>query len=162
MSSCAVALNSAVLSQMNETIKLPKTWCDVCGCMVKWDGHSERCKPKREKGWSEKRVAAWVGDTIHRLDIKLIALNMGLESDALEIFMQQYIVNAAMAVYMRDFHAADVMSSDHTLGTEFESRYVDSFRVEYLERLFPEYSSKILEAWCPPASLTLLDLVTNS
>jgi len=118
--------------------------------MVVTEGHELRCRPKSVKGWSDSRRAAWIGDTVHRVDVQLAVRLLGVAPEKWESEAQAFTSNVAQASYVRVMEPGLVGRSDHTAGTEFEARYFGAFREAYLRAVFPQVADQLLVAWQPP------------
>jgi len=126
-----------------------KVRCDVCGFNVNPDGHESRCRPAREPLSDAIRAAAWIGDAVHKLDVRMVAQCMNVPHVSCEAFLSAYVTNAAMREYMKIVEPG-VEGSAERLGTVFESRYFGDFRIQYLRTVFPAVADRVLALWTPP------------
>jgi len=149
----------------DEIVFVKKKLCNKCGFMVKVDGHDSRCVPQprvpdskfvsRAEDWDKRRHRAWIGDSVHRLDVQLIALYKKIQGPELEGFVQSYVSGEAQADYWRSILdksdlAQPQSSGTHALSSAFECNYSGWFRSEYLVRKFGELGAKAVNKWKPP------------
>lgn len=132
---------------MNDQIK---QHCAKCDCMVRWEGHEERCRVKSVGGWTDQRKASFYGDTVQKLDVQLAMRFLAIPCDLWGETMVLYTSNLAMATYMRTVINGD-QRSNHSLGTLFEASYFGDFRVNYLRAVFPTVCDNVLASWKPPS-----------
>lgn len=118
------------------TIPGPKVKCDVCGFVVKAEGHAERCRLPRTR----RPISELIGDAMHSLDVKLcMALSRSPGVHHTEL-AKKYLSAVGQKKYLLTQTGVrlDNKASDHTWGSEFETRYAGFFRYNYLEWLSVE------------------------
>lgn len=139
----------------NATAK-QKGFCDVCKFTVVLEGHVDRCRQPRENGkWKQIEKDAWIGDTVHRLDVQLGLIMCGVSDGMLGGEMSELVSSMQQAKYWHSLNdttnlAQPSGSSDHSVATAFECNYKGTFRTRYLRTVFPEHSETILEKWKIP------------
>jgi len=135
-----------------------KEFCSNCNLFVVSDGHAARCTTRRAQvntdlrvgsstKWTAERRRAWVGDAIHRADIRIAALIRGVPDIDKSKFELSYVDAKAQTKYLRDFYSNDIPLlnlSDHSVSTMFESRYFTEFRRAYLSRSFGTTSATVI------------------
>lgn len=130
------------LTEASEPARLDvsKVWCDVCCFNVNPDGHELRCRPSGVKSVSNSvRVAAWVGDAVHTVDVRVALVRERLSVRKLTRVCDWYKSAREQAKYLRRVLAqsdCEVMgASSHSVSTVFESLYHGTFRDRYLDYL---------------------------
>lgn len=127
-----------------------KVYCDKCNLFVVAEGHAERCnfssrgantdlRTGATTRWTTERRKAWIGDAIHKLDIRMAALIRGIPDIGKSNFENSYTDAVSQAKYMKEFESNSVPNinmSDHSISTMFEARYHTEFRRSYLSRKF--------------------------
>jgi len=138
--SCAVGLNSAVLSQIMSN---SKHLCETCGFMVVVEGHASRC---RISGSPEIHIRlrrmAWLGDIRHGADVRILLLCSGVPDDKLQLRAAEYVSNKHMADYYNKYDGPKeraLGTSAHSLATAFEASYVGTFRRDYLIHIASDF-----------------------
>jgi len=118
--------------------------CDVCGFTVVLDGHGDRCRVQVAFTSDEMR-AAWLGDAMHALDVRVLISNTALSIKNTTLVSQEYLSAVAQRRYLAtmDESYEELSSrSNHTWSTKFEMLYYGSFRSKYLLWLQAELFSK--------------------
>lgn len=116
-----------------------KARCGHCGCMVNPFGHKERCGPVPavESAYkSEMRRLSWLGDAVHRLDVRKYLLFDGITDAELEQKSQEYVSREAQAAYFSTVSDPDLLSRGASVNLRseaFEANYYGKFRKDYVE-----------------------------
>jgi len=132
-----------------------RVFCPNCECEVRPFGHESRCRPTRggtdrsSSTWDARRRRAWIGDTIHKLDVQLGALMTGINDRDLGRFFQNHTSAESQADYWRSLpDTSDLCvppgTNDHAISTAFEASYKGRFRSDYLRSLFPSHWEAVI------------------
>lgn len=113
--------------------------CLVCGFNVVTKDHDTRCQPQRTES-VDTRVAAWIGDAIHTLDVRLALVVAKLPVKRLSLVADMLKSGTAQHNYMMNIAPKHgfVIDTDVTIkraATLFESVYHGTFRDKYIEYL---------------------------
>jgi len=126
-----------------------KRYCPVCQFVVNPVDHESRCRLSSLNPSVETkellRKRAWIGDEIHKLDVKQVLLLRDIPVKELESEFQKYASNQAQAQYLKTYcvQLPDYLgSSDHSLATWFEANYYGRFRELYLQRVFTPFPDR--------------------
>lgn len=124
---------------MSESSADRKVFCDACQCNVNPDGHDKRCRPIKQPVPGQERVAAWIGDAIHTLDVRIALVRALIPEKRLSILCDTFKSASAQADYIRANATAlgldlDLAESDRRLSTGFEAGY-GRFRSKYISKL---------------------------
>lgn len=108
---------------------LARGHCMKCNCIVRVDGHAERCRVP----YKRDSAVTLVGDAQHALDVKSVVAGALPPGSHFTVVASAYLSAAAQRRYL-DMVDGVVTGfySDHTYGDMFESRYKGAFRREYL------------------------------
>jgi len=132
--------------------------------------------PILKLGQSEIKKLAWIGDSVHTLDIKLIVLAARTTEKELSVRMQRYISGKSQSDYLEKNYP-DMLPynwlKEHTKSSIFEAMYKTTFRIMYLQSVIREdqrpeltRSLKLLSEISllpePDAYLGTMDLSTRS
>jgi hypothetical protein len=122
--------------------------CKICECYINPEDHLTRCSGtinfsvhggKVNKKWSELKSLAWIGDTLHSLDIKLAANAIKILDKEKGAWHDLRTNAEAQAGYLT-IHKTDdddlIKLSTRQKSTVFEAMYYGEFRKEYLISLF--------------------------
>jgi len=135
-----------------------KVLCVNCSTFVVTAGHSARCVNRGSAlntdlrvgattRWTTERRQAWIGDAIHRIDIRLAAVIKGVSDVEKNGFETSYLDAGSQAKYMKDFYADSTpvyRLSNHSISTIFEARYHTEFRRAYLSRSFGTETATVI------------------
>lgn len=134
--------------------KPAKQFCTECEFMVVMEGHEERCRPQpvREVKWngvvrsdlssSDIRRLAWVGDAMHKLDLRLLLMATGAEDGQLQIEAAKYEERQAQAEWYDKYEGEKFDSAStgvKSRSTAFEASYYGVFRREYVSYLGKQF-----------------------
>lgn len=120
-------------------------FCERCQCHVNPNNHEERCAVVKSPISGDTRVAAWIGDAIHTLDVRLALVQARLPEKKLSVLGDTFKSAAAQAKYLRTRGAllgltVDINESDRRLSTQFEAMY-GNFRSYYITELINDVKS---------------------
>jgi len=116
-----------------EKPRMDKFDCPVCKFNVKQEDHHLRCRPNGHTT-SKKNFnkAAWIGDCLHDLDLRMILGSEDLEPAERHRLHNWYRSGPHQAEYMRQTGKSGPGDSEDKLSTLFEGGYQGAFRAEYL------------------------------
>jgi len=113
---------------------------DELSAEFKLSSSKKRDKPDKATFESPQSIkeSAWIGDTIHRLDVQLAILTSHIEESQRTIIMNDLISKRAQKEYLTKFEPDMIAFSDmsaHAASSVFESNYYGEFRVNYQKRV---------------------------
>jgi hypothetical protein len=121
-----------------------KDFCFRCSFYVKMDGHVERCRIKDLKDvtlisssgeWSIIKLKAWIGDTMHRLDVQVISILLKIPDKDKDQFTQDKCNGKAQASWLSTYSNWTGTQTGHkSMSTQFESLYKE-LRSDYIDSL---------------------------
>lgn len=113
-----------------------KVQCAVCGFVVRAEGHADRCRPVVDRNVvSGLRRAAWLGDALHTVDVRVALLLAGLEDKQLQVEATRLSSATAQAAFYKQWHGRKVKAasgSEDKLAQAFEASYNGRFRRRYI------------------------------
>jgi len=126
-------VQSECITHSCNSMPLGYTFCRACGCTVKVDGHTERCRPSGPTVTMELVYArAQFGDLLHTQDVLHALVDRRVPSSERTLRLAEYQSASSQAAFMR-FAGYDGL--DSVLSTWFEASY-DYFRSYYWEVTF--------------------------
>lgn len=113
--------------------------------------------PSSGSSWTELKTRAWVGDSLHRLDVIQACFHYNVPDTEKENWLQRFTTAQAQANYWwnLDSEVRDALPyqpsgySDHGVATAFEANYRTYFRVYYLKEMFPTKATSIMLSHLP-------------
>jgi len=126
-------------SSLQESSTVRGVFCEDCQCHVNPDNHESRCRSTKPPVSVQKKVAAWIGDAIHTLDVRIALVHAHVPEKRLSILCDTFKSASAQARFIREYGSSlglrlDSGESDRRLSTEFEAKY-GGFRPEYIAKL---------------------------
>lgn len=120
-------------------MKNGKAKCNRCAFVVRVHGHGERCKVKLEADSNSEALfqVAWLGDVVHRRDVRVHLLLSGFEKRELGVHETQLVAGEAQAAFYQSYTGSKVDApgtSVHSYATAFEASYYGVFRARYIRR----------------------------
>jgi 23S rRNA maturation mini-RNase III len=133
----ARALSST--NSLQESSAVRGMFCEDCQCHVNPEDHKSRCRPVKPPVSGQKKVAAWIGDAIHTLDVRIALVHACVPEKRLGILCDTFKSASAQARFVREHGYSlglrlDNDESDRRLSTEFEAMY-GGFRSAYIAKL---------------------------
>lgn len=115
-------------------VRKGRVLCGDCRCVVVAEGHEERCRPVGVPRAFDV-AGAWLGDVIHRLDVRRAILDAGVGEKLRTVVEVKYVAGAAQAAYVRAELPGLGKGDDRALSNLFEAHYVE-VRLGYLDWLY--------------------------
>lgn len=115
-----------------------RVYCSICGFFVNPNRHSERCRVVNEDFVRSMRLAAWIGDALHSLDVRYHLIKLSVPSVKLQIESQVFVTDVAQATFYVGAQSHKVPARGQSvslLSEAFEASYSGSFRREYHKQI---------------------------
>jgi len=135
-----------------------KVWCPHCEFLVTPEGHADRCAPARVKsGWNPLKRSAWIGDVVHRLDVRRYLLLVGCGDDELGVREGELVNKDAQGKWYAAYDGPKEPAYGQTpkpLSDAFEASYKGRFRCDYVRSVLALPEGTVLSG-------ALLELITG-
>jgi len=133
------ARTQSSIDSMRDSSAVRGVFCTDCQCHVNPDNHASRCHPVKLPVSGENKVASWIGDAIHTLDVRIALVRARMPEKRLSIICDTFKSASAQAEYIRANAVTlgldiDPTDSDRKLSTVFEAAY-GQFRYNYISKL---------------------------
>lgn len=109
-------------------------------------------------GWKQADFDAWLGMSIHMLDVKQALIMSSVKTSKLHQMLREFTDPEEKARYWEQLKDTSefvnpVSNTTEQLAAAFNCNYKDDFRLKYLETVFPGKSSHLTQRWVPPGPI---------
>lgn len=125
-------------SPIREPFVAERVECAACGFLVNPVGHGTRCVPGGHSSDRTHRVKAFIGDALHKLDVRMACIKRGIAVVALTVTTDKYTNGSAQSEYLHRNGLVVPGENVTQSSTRFEAMYAGDFRIRYIRQLREE------------------------